>query len=547
MSEPGDTRLKIHLQTLFREELQDDLGVLIEGLKQLEEPPPPDVTAALVQDLFRTAHSLKGAAHSAGVTAAVRPCSRLEERLAAVRGGDSQVDEDFLRVFATEVATLAEVGEQLSGNPSPQAAPSGAGQSGMVARPTSAAPSAGRARVAVRALDELVHQAGALVSVTDDLRVMVEYLAVLGQTTGGPLGMILSDFNSLERALGRAVGEISATAQRLRMQSVDDVVAGLDDSVRELCRSTGKQARLVIEGGEVELDRDVADAVREPLLHLVRNAVGHGIESPEGRTAAGKSSSGAVRVSAVLDGARVRITVTDDGSGLDLASLRSAAGATPFQPEDPTELAFLPGVSTAASVTDVSGRGIGLDAVRARIEALGGSVRLRSTSGVGTEAVVHVPTTLAVIQVVLVRVAGELIGLPVAAIDRLHRVSADEMQVLDGRLAVVTGDETTPAVALGAALALSQPGSSRRSMTAVRLTGEDTLLLVDAVEGDREALLQPLPARVSGNRMFLGAIVLDHDRVALVVNPSTCVRESATLASAPNGPVVLRPAVRSAV
>lgn len=533
MSESGDTRLKIHLQTLFREELQDDLGVLLDGLKQLKDPPAPDVTAALVQDLFRTAHSLKGAAHSAGVSAAVRPCSRLEEHLAAVRGGDGHVDEGLLKILASEVAALADVGEQLNAAASPKASGSGAGQSGIVARPASGASPPGRTRVAVSSLDELIHQAGSLVSATDDLHVLTEYLAVLREATGGPLGAILSDFNNLGRALDRVVGDISATAQRLRMQSIDDVVTGMDDSVREICRSTGKQARLVIEGGEVELDRDVADAIREPLLHLLRNAVGHGIESLEGRTAAGKSSSGTVRVSAILDGARVRITVSDDGAGLDLASLHAAAGAAQVSPDDPTELAFMPGISTAASVTDVSGHGIGLDAVRARIEALGGSVRLRSTSGVGTEAVVHVPTTLAVIQVILARVGGESVGLPVAAIDRLHRVSADEIRVADGRLVVVTGDEATPAVGLGAALALGDPPSGRRPMTAVRLNGEDAVLLVDAVEGDREALLRPLPERVSANRMLLGAIVLEHERVAFVVNPSTCVRESVALPPIP--------------
>lgn len=543
MSDPGGTRLKVHLQTLFREELQDDLGVLIEGLKQLEDPPGPDVTAALVQDLFRTAHSLKGAAHSAGVSAAVKPCSRLEERLAAVRGGEGQVDEDFLKVFASEVATLAEVGEQLDAAPSPSVAGASTDQSGIVAAPKVGSSPPGRARVSVSALDELVHQAGALVSAADDLHALTEYLGVIRQTTGGPFGAILSDFNDLERVLGRAVGEISATAQRLRMQAIDDVVARLDQSVLELCRSTGKQVRLVVEGGDVELDRDVADAIREPLLHLTRNAVGHGIELPARRQAAGKLPTGTVRISAVLDGARVRITVSDDGAGLDLGSLRSAAGDVERSDEDPTEFAFLPGVSTASSVTDVSGRGIGLDAVRARIEALGGSVRLRSTPGEGTDAIVHVPTTLAVIQVILVRAGGESVGLPVAAIDRLQRVSADEIRVVDGRLVVLTGGEdVSPAVSLGAALAFGGPPSGGRPMTAVWLTGEDTVLLVDAVEADREALLRPLPERVSANRMLVGAIVLARDRVALVVNPSTCVRERAALPQIPTDTPSARPA-----
>ena len=518
---PADTRLRVHLETLFREELQDDLGVLSEGLKQLEHRAAPEATAAVVQDLFRTAHSLKGAAHSAGVTAAVKPCSRLEERLAAVREGQAVVDGDFLNGLAAEVAALAEVGEGLHGR---SVRSNGPATDPTVSSRPGVAPAEGRTRVAVRALDQLMHEAGDLASVSSELRILTEYLEVLQQTTGGPLGAILSDFNDLERLLGRAVGRISDTAQRLRMQSIGDMSAGLDQSVRELCRTTGKQARVMVEGGDVELDRDVADAIREPLLHLVRNAVDHGIESADERLVAGKSAAGTVRMSAVLDGGRVRITVSDDGAGLDLASLRAATGAD-ATPADLTELAFVPGVSTASTVTDVSGRGIGLDAARSRIEALGGSIRLQSTRGVGTDAVVHVPTTLAVVQVILVRVASELVALPVAAVERVHRVTGDQIELVDGRWMVRSDDgPARPAVSLGRALGWSDGPRSGRGVTVVRLAGEDTVLLVDAVESDHQALLQPLPPRVSTNRMLLGAIVLANARVVLVVNPATCIR-----------------------
>ena len=516
-SAPADTRLRVHLETLFREELQDDLGVLSEGLKQLEHRAAPEATAAVVQDLFRTAHSLKGAAHSAGVTAAVRPCSRLEERLAAVREGQAVVDGDFLNGLAAEVAALAEVGVELNGRSVRSTDPTVSSRPGVAAVQ-------GRTRVAVRALDQLMHEAGDLASVTSELRVLTEYLGVLQETTGGPLGAILSDFNDLERLLGRAAGRISDTAQRLRMQSIGDMSAGLDQSVRELCRATGKQAVVVVEGGDVELDRDVADAIREPLLHLVRNAVDHGIESADERRAGGKPAVGTVRMSAVLDGGRVRITVSDDGAGLDVASLRAAAG-TEARPADLTELAFVPGVSTASTVTDVSGRGIGLDAARSRIETLGGSVRLQSRRGIGTDAVVHVPTTLTVVQVILVIVASELVALPVAAVERVHRVTEDQIELVDGRWLVRADDGPgRPAVSLGQALGLSDGPRSGRGVTVVRLAGEDTVLLVDAVESDHQALLQPLPPRVSTNRMLLGAIVLANARVVLVVNPATCIR-----------------------
>lgn len=525
MNDTADARLRVHLQNLFREELQDNLAVLADGLRELQDPVDADVTAAVIQDLFRAAHSLKGAAHSAGMTAAVKPCRGLEEQLAAVRAGDREVDEQFLESIASQVAALAEVAEQLN-EPGTLALSARTEFGGAAAIPPHAADS--RARVAVRALDDLVHQTASLASATDQLNVLTEYLDVLRETTNGPLGAIIGDFKGLQRSLRRAVGQISATAQRLRMEPIDDVVEGIDHIIGELCRTTGKRARLVVEGGDVELDRDVADAIREPLLHLVRNAVDHGIESAEHRVAAGKSPEGIIRLSAVLDGGRVCITVTDDGGGLDVASLRVAAGVRGRTTDD-HELAFVAGVSTAPAVTDVSGRGVGLDAVRARVESLGGAVRLNTQPGEGTEVVVHVPTSLAVMRVILVRAGAELVALPVTAVQRLHAATAGQIQMSDGQLAFVADERVRPAIGLGTVLGFSERDLVGRPVKVVELAGEDTVLLVDSVESDREALLQPLPPRVSGNRMLLGAILLPQDRVGLVVNPSTCVREGRLL------------------
>lgn len=508
------------LDTLFREELQDNLEVLVDGLRQLHRRQAPEVVAPLVHELFRAAHNLKGAAHAAGVAAAVAPCRRLEERLAALRQAPGEVGSDFLRSSSEELGALAAVAQRLTSG-----LPAAAGDE--VESPASVAavaPSEGRTRVAVRALDDLVHQTAALSSAADQLRVLTEYLGILRETTSGPLGAILSDFWGLERALGRAVSQISTTAQRLRMEPIEDVTAGLDLVVHDLGRATGKQARLVLEGGHVEVDRDVADAIREPLLHLVRNAIDHGIERPGDRIAGWKNPEGTIRVTAELDGARVRITVRDDGAGVDLGALRTAAGKDGSSPED-LDLAFVPGLSTASALTDVSGRGVGLDAVRARLESLGGSVQLTSATGAGTEVVLHVPTSLAVLRVILVRTAGQLVALPVAAVERVRRVKPGQVEIGDGGPTVFEDTKARPALDLGTALGLTGRDPSGREMTAVELAGEPTVLLVDSVDTDRETLLHPLPPRLRGTRRLMGAVLLPQDRVALVVNPSTCVRE----------------------
>ena len=505
------------LAALFREELYDNLGTLAEGLRELEHPDDADVTAAVLRDLFRAAHGLKGAAHSAGIDAAVQPCRRLEERLAAVRDGQGSVDQDFLAEIADQVTALAEVGSQLDLGVAPLETQPTGGPAQVMAPET-------RTRVAVRALDDLVHQTAALTSATDQLHLLNEYLQILRETVGAELGGMIADFNELERSLARAVRQISATAQHLRMEPIADVAGGIDHVVRELARSLGKRVHFSLEGGEVELDRDVADAIREPLMHLVRNAVDHGIEVPPRREEQGKPPEGTVRVSASLDGARVRLTVSDDGAGLDLVALRTAAGVADGR--GGSELAFTPGVSTAPLITDVSGRGIGLDAVRARVESLGGSVRLSSRPGAGTDVVVHVPTSLAVLRVILVRAGTELVALPVATLERFTRAEAGQIRAVEGGLAVTDGTAPhRPAVHLGATLGFTERPDVSRAAIVVELAGEDTALLVDAVESERETLLQRLPSRLKGNRMLLGAVFLPQNRVALVVNPSTCVRE----------------------
>ena len=510
--EGDDERLRARLEALFREELQDNMRVLADGLARLQEADGEGLPSSLLQELFRAAHSLKGAAHAAGVTAAVEPCRRLEQSLADVRAGDRAVDDTLVQDLAADVDELLALDRALD---APTVGPPVPGERYAAVHASLAQP---RTRVAVDALEDLVHEAGALVSATQQLHALA---ASLDQSP--ILEHAAAEAADVARKLDRAGGRIAEMAQQLRMQSIANVTSGLEQAVRELCRTTGKQAELTIEGADVELDRDVGDAIRDPLLHLVRNAIDHGIEHPEERDAAGKPAIGSVRVSAHVEGARVLVTVADDGAGVDVDALRSAAG-TSVTSDDDLDLAFEAGVSTAPALTDVSGRGIGLDAVRSRVESLGGTVLLRSSRGNGTEVVMAVPVTLSVVRIVIVRAGGEAVAIPAAAVSRLHRVDADQLRHLEGAYRVALLDRVVPAVDLADALGLAGGKPDDGHVVLVELADQDTFLIVDGVDAEHEALLQQVPPRATAGALTLGAVILPSGSTVLVANPAACAR-----------------------
>lgn len=559
MSDSAQDELRARLVQLFREELQDNLWLLATGVTELEGRPGRETEQRLIPELFRAAHSLKGAAHSAGVAAAIEPCRQLEELLALLRDGERALDDDALAVFTHAIDELAVLDRQMgvpSSGPLDDHAPADDGPPTIV--PTAVEGTAGlRARVEVAELDDLVGRAGVLVAATARLHLLAQSLGAERDAAepGGSTERLADEASAVDRDLGHAARQVVDAAQELRMQRVSDMTAGLEHTVRELARSMGKQAELSVKGGDLKVDRDVGDALREPLLHLVRNAVGHGLETADERVAQGKSPVGQVQIEASLQGGRVRIVVTDDGRGIDVGALRSVVHDRADSEADGVELAFQPGVSTASAVSDVSGRGVGLDAVRSRVESLGGTVHLQTAETGdsveddldGTHAVIQVPTTLSVVRIVLVEVAGELIGLPAGTVKRAQRVESADLQFIDGHLLLISDGEARPVLSLGGALGLPTEDHDHTHRTIIELIDERSVLLVDRVDTEFEGVLKRLPARATAASSVLGAVILPTGRAALVVNPAACLRTATTGAApasaapttSPTRPVVL--------
>ena len=339
---------------------------------------------------------------------------------------------------------------------------------------------------------------------------------------------------------------LSDAVHRARMLPFAEACEGLDRMARDLAHSADKDVELVVEGGEVELDRSVLEGLKDPLRHLVRNAVAHGVETPEVRHAAGKPVLARVTVAAMLRGAQVEVSVEDDGRGLDLAALRSAARQRGLpDAADERELArliFLPGLSTSHTVTDVSGRGVGLDVVKSSVEAVHGTVEVRSLAGGGTRFALTVPLTLTTLRAVLVTAGGQTYALAGTNVQRVVRVTPADLRQVAGRLMLSLGGAPLPVAALATVLGIGTPPEPREGklLAVVVAAGEKrVVLLVDGVLSEQEIVVKSLGTRVRRLIHVSAATLLPSGRVALLLNAAGVARTALGTAGVTLQPITL--------
>jgi two-component system chemotaxis sensor kinase CheA len=340
------------------------------------------------------------------------------------------------------------------------------------------------------------------------------------------------------RTLGSVSGRLTGTARRLRQRSLRELTETLPRVVRDVAQEVGKPARLVVTGEEVEADRVVVEALRDPLLHLVRNAIDHGLESPEARQAAGKPAEGTITVAITLRGDRLRLAIGDDGRGLDLPAIgRALVQRGRPVPGDPAALrraVFDDGLSTRERATTLSGRGVGLGIVRAAAERLGGTVELDSTPGQGTTFTLEVPLSIATLRALTVTAEDSLFGIPSAYVVRVDRMDLRRIARLDGR-AVLTGDGApTPVVTLASLLgppfAVPTLADSLQVVT-VEAGGRRLALVVDDLRDERELTVRPLEhVGAAASSLTVGAALLGDGDVVLVLGVATLLDDAGTSA-----------------
>lgn len=320
-----------------------------------------------------------------------------------------------------------------------------------------------------------------------------------------------------------------------RMRPFSDGIHGLPRMVRDMARALGKKARLIVEGEKTEVDRDVLEKLEAPLAHLLRNAVDHGLEQPEERTAAGKSSTGTIRVEAVHRAGMLSVTVADDGRGVDLEKLRRKIVARGLNSADLVrrmtegellEFLFLPGFSTAPQVTEYSGRGVGLDVVQDTVRRVGGSVRITTAPGRGTTFHMQLPITLSVIRAVVVTVSGEPYAFPHTRIDRLLRVPRSEVRSLEHRQFVTVDGQNVGLVLAAQMLDLPADAPAGDALPVVLLSDPTGCygLVLNAFLGEQDLVVRPLDPRLGKVPNVSAAAVLDDGSPVLIVDVEDMVR-----------------------
>jgi two-component system chemotaxis sensor kinase CheA len=573
----ADDQLRRRLRSLFAEELQDGLHLLSAGLLAWEAGVGADADVELVPELFRAAHSLKGAAHAAGFPGAVAVCDRLETAFAAVRDGELSVDASLVTRLLGETDALTALAAELSEPPPPPSSDLQPALAPPADRPLSQAVAragvgttdrTGAAlRITVDKVDALFQHSSEGLVASQRLTSVVSQAARAGEqvdaarahlraargTTSGPevadleqlldeaaraVAVVARSVEAAERSCVRSSSAVADAVRRLRTQPFGDACTGLERVVRDVATSGGKSAQLRVVGGELDVDRSIVAALRDPLLHLVRNAVDHGIEPAQARREAGKPPAGTVEIVAELNGSLLTVTVRDDGGGIDTQRLREVAASRGLAvPAEDDELPFLTGLSSRTDVTTVSGRGVGLDAARVRLEQLGGALEVGTRPGRGTAVTLTSPVTLALLRVLLTKATGHVVAVPTSSVQRVEHVERQALREVEGSVLLALGEASVRVVSLAEAMGLTgSPADDDEHLAVLVPRGGDAVLVADAVLDEVEIAVQPVPARLAGAAGVLGVALLDSGVPALVVNPVALGRHRGRFSLTPISP-----------
>ena len=377
-------------------------------------------------------------------------------------------------------------------------------------------------RVDIEKLDTLMNLMGELV--INKVR-----LEQIGQTHR------MSDLMETLEQMDRVTGDLQNIVMKVRMVPVSAVFNRFPRMVRDVSKELGKEINLTIEGEETELDRTVIDEIGDPIMHLLRNSLDHGVESPDKREAKGKPRTGEVGLIARHEGNNVVIMITDDGAGINADVIRRKAvekgmisqnEADRLDDADAVRLIFLPGFSTAEQITDISGRGVGMDVVRSKIEALSGHVDVETHIDEGSVFKIKLPLTLAIIQAMLVQVQDEMYAIPLGSIDSTINIEPTDIQTVQNTEVIVLRGEIIPIIRMEEALQVPHTKDSDELFVVVVHAGEAKAgIVVDNLIGQQEIVIKTLGNLFAGLKLFGGATVLGDGKVALILDVATMIQQ----------------------
>ena len=581
MSEPKNDQgfSDAALVEAFIIESSEFLELMDQDMVALESSPGD---AETLNRIFRAMHTIKGTAGFLGFDPIVRLSHQAEDLLNAVRRGEAPANRevmdallaahdllskmlDDLRAGALGQYELGGVvgqlrsllpggaqsphtlaSQQATANP-PKTQSDAAAPPAAQARPESKPPTAASQtiRVETRKLDELINLVGELVLERNRL-VRIGNDAAAGRVS-------LSDaFAALAQATARLsfiTEELQSAGLKTRMMPIETVFRKLPRLVRDVASQLNKQVTLVVRGEDTELDKSMVELIGDPLVHLVRNALDHGIEDPETRRKAGKPPAGVLRLEASQEGDQVVVSVSDDGCGIVPEKvgkkavekgLLSAERLGSLTRRELLDLIFLPGFSTAEQISEVSGRGVGMDVVCSNLKKLNGSVDIDSTPGVGTTLRLRLPLTLAILPVLLVQVAQETYALPLRSVVETTRLNPAHVHRLEGWEVLSLRDETLPLLRLAQVLRVStQPlageiqstihGELGHKVVVLGVADRRLAVIVDGLLGQESTVVKPLGSGMKIDSTIAGATISADGRVVLVLDPAELASSSSAI------------------
>ena len=532
---------------IFIREAEDHLESLQRGLLLLENAPDD---RALVHELLRNAHTVKGSARMMAFDDIAVIGHAMEDVLKEIELGHRQAEHACVEALLAGTDAIASlVGSLRDGSP-------GAIDTDLVVthlregrKPPAPSPAAaeppppaeedgGRlsVRTSVETLDRLVNSIGELVvhnrHLEDRLaRLRLVARRIAGTDAGTDLGRLCHELEEDLFFRSMQTEELQTLAMKLRTVPFHTVAEGFQRMVRDLAVGQGKEAELKVVGGNLEIDRVMLDYLKPSLLHILRNAVDHGLETPEERLARGKQPKGTIHLTLRHDGNGIRIEIRDDGRGLDAQGVRKSAirkGIIPAEEaarladEDALYLVFRAGFSTRDSVTELSGRGIGLDVVRRNIEAVKGNLQLRSVPGEGTELTLRLPLTLSVVEALLVRCGGYTYAAPLTYVQETLRIRPESVATAGGKEVVQLRGATLPVISLAGLLGSEtssvplSPGGAPAVI--LRYQDQQAACIVDASLGTLEIVVKGLGRRFRNVGYVSGATILGDGDPALILN-----------------------------
>ncbi|MGA1794470.1 MAG: chemotaxis protein CheA [bacterium] len=518
-------------------------------LLELEQGVGGTPDANLLSEILRQLHTFKGNSGMMGYSHLQTYAHRMEDLFKALQAGDAECDAELVE-FVMQCTTIIRTAiDQISKDTSVE--PSLAkeiealeafldqrrereSENTVIHHVASAkehfnpfAQKTNLLKVDFERMDHLLNLMGEMVI----QRTRLGQIDVQFKEAFGERGVVMDLSNTAEQ-MGKVTTELHEAIMKVRMLPIKQVFMRFPRYVRDFSRERGKEINLRFEGEETELDKTVIDEIGEPLMHLIRNAIDHGIEKPEERKALGKPPAGLIKLKAYQESSHIIITVEDDGKGIDEEKLRTKAAQSGLLKKNETSsqdlmnLIFISGFSTAERVTEVSGRGVGMDAVKKSLAKINGSIEVESIINMGTRFTIKLPLTLAIITALMVDVSGEQYAIPLTSVVESIRIGDEEIHLVNNREVTRVRDRILPLVRVSDLFGLARAAHKKGNYVVIVQSGiREMGIVVDALLGQQEIVIKALDDYISGSAGIAGATILGDGKVVLILDVLEMINE----------------------